>query len=138
MESKCHQDDENDRGKCQCAADDGSNQLKTQPGTIVQHYKNVTGTEFLYQVLGIAHLTEEPDFERAAHVIYRPLYKSAKTYVAGQRWDARPLSMFLGSVVHPDTKQLVPRFKVLTDEAKLQLAKESCREMYHKDFLTVE
>lgn len=73
-----------------------------RPGDIVQHFKRETvegekGTQYLYEVLGIANHTETKE----KLVVYRALYGEKLTY-------ARPFDMFMSEVDHnkyPNIKQ---------------------------------
>ena len=65
------------------------------------HYKHDPKGEvnsYAYEVLNIAHHTEIESWDENAFVIYRPLYESS-VYKLGKHWDARPLHMFMESVV---------------------------------------
>lgn len=94
------------------------------------HYKHDPTKDvgnYAYEVLNVAHHTEINDFDEAAMVIYRPLYE-AKVYIAGKHWDARPLAMFMESVMK-DGKEM-PRFTKITDPRIISELEKIKQEMY--------
>lgn len=94
------------------------------------HYKHSGKSveDYAYEVLNVAHHTEIEDFDEAAMVVYRPLYKEAKVYRAGGHWDARPLSMFMESVTKEG--KTFPRFSRISDPATIAYLEKMKREMY--------
>ena len=94
------------------------------------HYKHSGKSleDYAYEVIGIAHHTEIADFDEASMVVYRPLYKEAKTYKAGGHWDVGPLGMFMEEVTK-DGKTF-PRFLKITDPKILAYLEKMKREMY--------
>jgi hypothetical protein len=94
------------------------------------HYKHSgkSPEDYAYEVLNIAHHTEVADFDEAAMVVYRPLYKEAKTFRAGGHWDVRPLGMFL----EPVTKEgkTFPRFARITDQRIIVHLEKMRKDMY--------
>jgi hypothetical protein len=94
------------------------------------HYKHTGRSleDYAYEVLNIAHHTEVADFNNAAMVVYRPLYREAKVFAAGKRWDVRPLRMFLEEVTKGG--KTFPRFSRITDPDAIAHLKRLKREMY--------
>lgn len=95
------------------------------------HYKHDPAGEFnnyAYEVVGVAHHTEDDASERDQFlVIYRPLYE-AFVYKLGRLFDARPLSMFMETVEKDGVTR--PRFARITDEALIARLNQKRREMY--------
>ncbi len=83
---------------------------------------------YAYEVLNIAYHTEIADEKERMLVIYRPLYK-AFVYEEGQRWDARPLTMFMEKVIK-DGKEM-DRFTPITDP-KIIAELEKIRDVMYK------
>ena len=114
---------------------DESSTLKTEikevltPG-FYYHYKHSGESvdDYAYEVLNIAHHTEIKDFNDAALVIYRPLYRTAKVFTAGKHWDARPLAMFTETVAVSD--KTIPRFRRITEPETINKLKEVRKDMY--------
>src|SRR4051812_25481115 len=94
------------------------------------HYKHTGKSleDYAYEVVNIGHHTEVADFDEAAMVIYRPLYREAKVFKAGGHYDVRPLNMFLESVAK-DGKTF-PRFAKITDPKIIAHLEKMKREMY--------
>lgn len=79
------------------------------------HYKHDPKgsiNNYAYEVLNVAHHTENDDWDTNGLVIYQPLYESG-VYKRGKHWDARPLHMFMEPVMK-DGKE-VERFARITD-----------------------
>ena len=78
------------------------------PGTVVQHFKRkmlteakrADSTQYLYEILGVAHHTETGE----KLVVYRALYGEGKIC-------ARPLDMFLSETDHEKYPQAEQKFR---------------------------
>ena len=96
------------------------------------HYKHdpaVSVDNFAYEVLGVAHHTEDDVREEDMYiVIYRPLYREAFVYRNGKMFDARPLSMFMESVTKDGIEK--KRFTKIKDASILEKLEIKKVEMY--------
>ncbi len=99
--------------------------MKKPTGVFYYHYKhNPDGgiEDYAYEFLGVGYHTEIEDMDKAAMVVYRPLYKRARVYKAGKHWDVRPLAMFMEKVVK-DGKPISRFTKITNPKVILQLKK---------------
>jgi len=96
------------------------------------HYKhNSDGSveNYAYEVLNVGiHTEEDCRPEDANLVIYRPLYEDAAVYKAGGFWDARPLTMWMGTVEKDG--HTVLRFTRITDPAVIAELQMQSAKMY--------
>ena len=96
------------------------------------HYKHDLRGEvnnYAYEILNIAHHTEIENLEEGTMVIYRPLYESS-VYKIGKHWDARPLKMFMESVVKDGRE--IQRFTKITDPGVISELEKIRDKMYEK------
>lgn len=95
------------------------------------HYKHDPKGDvgnYAYEVLNIGHHTEMHDTgDDGLLVIYRPLYE-AFVYKEGKHWDARPLPMFLESVIK-DGKEM-DRFSKIKDPVIIEQLEKIKNSMY--------
>jgi hypothetical protein len=94
------------------------------------HYKHDPAGDigkYAYEVLNIAYHTEIENPDERMLVIYRPLYKSF-VYEAGNRWDARPLTMFMEKVVK-DGREM-ERFTKIADSKVISELEKIRDQMY--------
>ena len=98
------------------------------------HYKHDPSknvSNYAYEVLNIGYHTEMEDPNDRMMVVYRPLYKSF-VYEAGNRWDVRPLSMFMEDVTKDG--KTIKRFTKITDPKIISELDKMKVEMYGTQF----
>lgn len=93
-----------------------------------KHDLNKGINDHAYEVINIAHHSEEDDLDKGALVIYLPLYESSRVYKAGKHFDARPLSNFTEEVTR-DGKTF-QRFIKITDPEVILFLQKKKTELY--------
>jgi hypothetical protein len=89
------------------------------------HYKHDPlgpTNNYTYEVVGVARNTEEKTYA----VLYRPMYEN--TWMTPADFQSRPIDMFWGDM---ETENgTVPRFKIITDSAKIDELEKISSSMY--------
>jgi len=96
-----------------------------------KHDPSVSCANFAYEVLGVAHHTEDDVRKEDRYlVIYRPLYREAFVYRNGKMFDARPLPMFMENVIKEGIEK--KRFTKIKDAEIIEKLNKMRDEMYLK------
>lgn len=96
------------------------------------HYKHdpeKSINNYAYEVLNIGHHSEIENLDEGALVIYQPIYE-ARVFRAGKHWDARPLKMFMETVIKEGKE--IKRFTKITDPKIISELEKIKEEMYGK------